>query len=160
MKRELKDGGVSLAENASLNSKRLNNEKLVYSIVLYVALCIICAICVNLVNPYKPIEWDISMGITFRLSIMVLFIALFLEMWMIFYVLRKYIYWLPILIPVSYWVNNCNLFPYRFIVFIVLNIVAICLGFLYYSLLSYVNYRIARGTLFTSETSEEADTGV
>lgn len=27
MKRELKDGGVSLAENASLNSKRLNNEK-------------------------------------------------------------------------------------------------------------------------------------
>lgn len=37
---------------------------------------------------------------------------------------------------------------------------AICLGFLYYSLLSYVNYRIARGALFTSETSEEADTGV
>lgn len=27
MKRKLRGGGVSLAENASLNSKRLNNEK-------------------------------------------------------------------------------------------------------------------------------------
>lgn len=32
MKRELKDSGVSLAENASLNSKRLNNEKVKNSI--------------------------------------------------------------------------------------------------------------------------------
>lgn len=32
MKRELKDGGVSLAENVSLNSKRLNNEKVKNSI--------------------------------------------------------------------------------------------------------------------------------
>lgn len=102
---------------------KYSNKKLVYSIVLNVALCIICAICVDQVNSYKPIEWNILMGITFRLSIIVLFIALFLEMWIIFYVRRKYIYWLPILIPVSYWVNYCNLFPYRFIVFIVLNIV-------------------------------------
>lgn len=102
---------------------KYSNKKLVYSIVLNVALCIIYAICVDQVNSYKPIEWNISMGITFRLSIIVLSIALFLEMWIIFYVHRKYIYWLPILIPVSYWVNYCNLFPYRFIVFIVLNIV-------------------------------------
>lgn len=32
MKRKLRGGGVSLAENASLNSKRLNNEKVKKSI--------------------------------------------------------------------------------------------------------------------------------
>lgn len=37
---------------------------------------------------------------------------------------------------------------------------AICFGFLYYSLLSYVNYRIVRGTLFIPEISEKTNTFV
>lgn len=97
--------------------------RILTSIIINIILCIIYSFCVECFNCYKPIVyWAISLGITFRLSIIILFITLFFEMLIDLYLKNKIIKWIPIIFPLFYWASYYRVFPYRFIAFIALNI--------------------------------------
>lgn len=97
--------------------------RILTSIIINITLCIIYSFCVECLNCYKPIAHrDISLGITFRFSIIILFITLFVEMLIDLYLKNKIIKWIPIIFPLFYWASYYSVFPYRFIAFIALNI--------------------------------------
>lgn len=94
------------------------------SIFLNIVLCIIYIIFMNMINLYSPLEhWNISFTITFKLSIVVLFITLVLAMIIILYIKNKYIILSPIFLLIFYWLDIYQILPIRSIMFLILNII-------------------------------------
>ena len=61
-------------------------------------------LCINLVNIYKPIaHMDISIGILFRLSVIVMFLTLLMGMLTVRFTKRKYLIVIPIIMPILLW---------------------------------------------------------
>lgn len=88
-----------------------------------IVLCAGYLVCMDQINAYKPLEhWDVSMGITFRFSLVTLFVTLFAGMLIAFYTEKKSLLWLPVILPILYWMDCRAVLPYRSVAFTGLNI--------------------------------------
>ena len=97
--------------------------KIVSSVIVNILLCLIYYWLVEIFNLYKPIiHWNISFGITFQFGVIILFITLFIEMLIFFFIKNKLVRWIPLILPLLYCLTYYHIFPYRLIVYIFLNI--------------------------------------
>lgn len=86
--------------------------------IMNITLCVVYSLCIEQINIYKPIaHMDISTGILFRLSIMVMFLTLLIGMLVVRFTKRKYLMVLPIIMPILLWSAYINIFPYRSFVY-------------------------------------------
>lgn len=86
--------------------------------IMNMTLCVVYSLCIEQINIYKPIaHMNISTGILFRLSIMVMFLTLLIGMLVVRFTKRKYLMVLPIIMPILLWSTCINIFPYRSFVY-------------------------------------------
>lgn len=98
--------------------------RILCAMLLNIALCMAYTFSIDRINSCMPlVHWDVAMGLTFRFSVVVLFVAMLSAMALHLYTKKKYIPWLPAIFPLLYWVNCLNLFPYTSVAFAGLNIV-------------------------------------
>ena len=92
--------------------------KIYIPIIISIIFCMAYCLCINLVNIYKPIaHMDISIGILFRLSVIVMFLTLLMGMLTVRFTKRKYLIVIPIIMPILLWYSYVKLFPYRSFVY-------------------------------------------
>ena len=102
-------------------------SKVIKTLVLFILNIICCAaycVCFNQINVCRPIaHMDVSIGILFRFSIVVLFLTLLAGMFILRLTQRKLLIALPVIMPVLMWVNHLDIFPRRAFVYMGLSIV-------------------------------------
>lgn len=88
--------------------------KILISFIMNIILCIAYCLCIDMVNIYKPIaHMDISMGILFRIGVILMFLTLLMGMLAVRFTKRKYLMALPMIIPILLWSAYIGVFPYR-----------------------------------------------
>lgn len=88
--------------------------KIFISFIMNIILCIAYCLCIDMVNIYKPIaHMDISMGILFRIGVILMFLTLLMGMLAVRFTKRKYLMALPMIIPILLWSAYMGVFPYR-----------------------------------------------
>lgn len=111
--------------------------KIYIPIIISIIFCMAYCLCINLVNIYKPIaHMDISIGILFRLSVIIMFLTLLMGMLTVRFTKRKYLIVIPIIMPILLWSSYVKLFPYRS--FVYMGISAL-IYFIHISILWYYN---------------------
>jgi hypothetical protein len=111
--------------------------KLLISIIVNIVLCIIYMCGIEHINQYKPIAlWDVSLGITFKYSVVTLFFSMFLEMLLDVYLKKKIVKIIPVICPLFYWISYYKIFPYRFLIFITFVIIIYTIYSLYLILIN------------------------
>ena len=89
--------------------------KIFISFIMNIILCIAYCLCIDMVNIYKPIaHMDISMGILFRIGVILMFLTLLMGMLAVRFTKRKYLMALPMIIPILLWSAYIGVFPYRY----------------------------------------------
>ena len=79
---------------------------------------VVYCLCINQVNIYRPIaHMDISIGILFRLSAIIMFLTLLTGMLTVRFTQKKYLTVIPIIMPILLWSYYIKLFPYRSLVY-------------------------------------------
>lgn len=92
--------------------------------ILNIICCAAYCVCLNQINICKPIaHMDVSIGILFRFSIVVLFLTLLAGMFILRLTRRKFLIALPVIMPVLLWGNYLDIFPHRAFVYMGLSIV-------------------------------------
>ena len=105
-----------------------------------IILCIAYCLCIDMVNIYKPIaHMDISMGILFRIGVMVMFLTLLIGMLAVRFTKRKYLMVLPIIIPILLWSAYIRVFPYRSFAYMGISVL---IYLTYMAILWYYNNKI------------------
>lgn len=95
-----------------------NRMNIYIPIIISIIFCMAYCLCINLVNIYKPIaHMDISIGILFRLSVIIMFLTLLMGMLTVRFAKRKYLTVIPIIMPILLWGFYVKLFPYRSFVY-------------------------------------------
>ena len=107
--------------------------------ILNIICCAAYCVCLNHINACRPIAYmDVSIGILFRFSIVVLFLTLLAGMFILRLTRRKLLIALPVIMPVLMWVNHLDIFPRRAFVYMGLSIV---IYGLYLSICSHLSNR-------------------
>lgn len=102
----------------------LNNMKILALVILNITCCAAYCVCLNQINICKPIaHMDVSIGILFRFSIVILFLTLLAGMFILRLTRRKFLIALPVIMPVLLWSNHLDIFPHRAFVYMGLSIV-------------------------------------
>ena len=114
--------------------------KIFISFIMNIILCIAYCLCIDMVNIYKPIaHMDISMGILFRIGVMVMFLTLLIGMLAVRFTKRKYLMALPIIIPILLWSTYIGVFPYRSFAYMGISVL---IYLTYMAILWYYNNKI------------------
>ena len=102
----------------------LNDMKTFIPFILNIICCAAYCVCLNQINVCRPIaHMDVSIGILFRFSIVVLFLTLLAGMFILRLTRRKLLIALPVIMPVLLWGNHLDIFPHRAFVYMGLSIV-------------------------------------
>ena len=102
----------------------LNDMKTFIPFILNIICCAAYCVCLNQINVCRPIaHMDVSIGILFRFSIVVLFLTLLAGMFILRLTRRKLLIALPVIMPVLLWGNHLDIFPRRAFVYMGLSIV-------------------------------------
>ena len=116
-----------------------NRMKIYIPIIISIIFCMAYCLCINLVNIYKPIaHMDISIGILFRLSVIVMFLTLLMGMLTVRFTKRKYLIVIPIIMPILLWCSYVKLFPCSISLQVVCLYGNICLDLSY----TYINFMV------------------
>lgn len=119
--------------------------KIYISVILSIVFCVIYCLCIEQVNICKPIaHMDISIGILFRLSVIVMFLTFLMGMLAVRFIRRRTLTLIPVIMPVLLWSSYIKLFPYRSFVYMGISVLVY---FIYISiLLHYGNYKKNKST--------------
>lgn len=102
----------------------MNDMKILVPVILNIICCATYCVCLNQINACKPIaHMDVSIGILFRFSIVILFLTLLAGMFILRLTRKKLLIVLPVIMPVLLWSNHLDIFPHRAFVYMGLSIV-------------------------------------
>lgn len=102
----------------------LNDMKTLVLFILNIICCAVYGVCLNQINVCRPVaHMDVSIGILFRFSIVVLFLTLLAGVFLLRLTQRKLLMGIPVVMPVLLWGNHLDIFPHRAFVYMGLSMV-------------------------------------